>query len=473
MFVGRKSELAALDRQWEKLSFQMVVIYGRRRIGKTALIDEFSKDKQTLYFTAKEQTSASNLRDFSRAVYDFFNVSTTLPPFALWQSAFKFIADTAKYRSMNRLLLVFDEFPYAAASEKSLASTLQIAIDHEFKAANIMMILCGSNEGFMESEVLGQKSPLYGRRTGQIRLQPFDVFDAARMLPSAAPQDVVAYYASLGGTPYYLEQLRPELSYQQNITNLMFDISGLLYEEPLMLLRQELRDPTVYNSVMNAVGEGNTKQGKIANFVGIDSPNVSRYLATLNDLGLIERELPFGENPVHSRKGLWKIRDPFFAFWYRFVSPNIANIENGDGSIVANAKVFGPNLDAYIGHQFEYICLQWLRRTNGKQGLPFMATDFGRWWGNDPRNHEQTDIDAVAADSATGQVLLGECKWRSDFNVTQAITLLRSRAELIPGYQHHHFALFTKTDELAGTARARNEPDLMTVSVNDMLDSRR
>lgn len=468
-FVGRERELKTLTRMWSRDTFQMMVLYGRRRIGKTALLDEFAAGKHTLYFTARQQTSAANLRDFSRVVYNFFGLPASLPPFALWQDAFDFIIEKQRDESASRLLFVFDEFPYAAMSEPSLPSTLQISIDHGFKDSSMMMVLCGSNEGFMESEVLGVKSPLYGRRTGQMRLAPFDAFDTALMLPFASPEDVVRYYATFGGTPYYLKQIQPDLSYEENVIDLLFDTSGLLYEEPLMLLRQELRDPAVYNSVMDAIGAGANRQHIIADKAGLPAHSgISKYLAVLSDLGLIERNVPFGEDLARSRKGLWHIKDPFFSFWYRFVSPHCSQVESGDGGIAARGEVFGPALDTFVGQIFEDICRQWLIRANRDGLLPFTATQFSKWWGTDPRLREQTDIDVIAANPRTKDILLGECKWRESLDVTETIETLRFRSTLITGYEHRSLALFLKTDALVQTAKERTEHDMTVYGVNDM-----
>lgn len=467
MFVGRTRELQSLEHMWERGSFQMMVMLGRRRVGKTTLIDEFADGKRTLYFTARQQTSTNNLRDFCRTMYSFFDLPDSMPMLASWQEALDFLADRAA-QEPGRFLFVFDEFPYAAMSERSLPSALQIIIDHKLKNLDLMMILCGSNEGFMESEVLGYKSPLYGRRTGQMRLAPFDAFDARDMLGQISAEDALRYYATFGGTPYYLAQIRPELGYERNVIDLMFNTSGLLYEEPAMLMRQELRDPATYNSVMDAVGQGETKQNAIADKAGIAPSAIGKYLTVLTDLGLVERQVPFGADPARSRKGLWKIRDPFFAFWYRFVSSNLTSIESGDGELVAKATVFGPALDTYVGQRFEDVCLQWLHRANSDSELPFLATRFGHWWGADPAAKAQADIDVIAADQQSGHILLGECKWRNDVNVAETIATLRGRAKLIPGYTEHRFALFLKTDELARTARERGESDLMVRSVNDL-----
>ncbi|KFI52597.1 ATP-binding protein [Bifidobacterium biavatii] len=471
MFVGREHELSVMQDLWDRDDFQMLVMYGRRRVGKTALLDEFARSRDTLMFTARQQTSAANLRDFSREIYRFFGETASRPAFGLWQDAFDFIVDKTRQNGSRRILFVFDEFPYAAMNEKSLPSILQVTIDHGFQDTNMMMVLCGSNEGFMESEVLGYKSPLYGRRTAQMHVKPFDVFDAARMIPFASTEDVVRYYATFGGTPYYLKQLRSDRSYEDNVSRLMFDTSGLLYEEPLMLLRQELRDIAVYNSVLNAVGSGATRQNDIAGKAGLaSSSSVSKYLSVLSDLNLIERKVPFGEDPTRTRKGLWSFADPFFAFWYRFVAPNTDLIERGDGDL-ALTDIAGPALDTYVGQQYETVCEQWLVRANRQSLLPFRATTFGKWWGTDPRLRQETDIDVIAASPRDKTILLGECKWKNTLNIAETTATLRSRADLIPGYGTRHYALFVKTDGLAQTARSRNEPNLTVWSANDMLGS--
>ena len=291
MFVGRQRELDALDRLYAKPSFQMLVLYGRRRVGKTTLLEHFAKGKPSVFFTAKEQSSARNLQEFSQALFEYFDTAEGLAAFDSWGAAFSFLAKRVKGQS-EKLVFVFDEFPYAAATDPSLPSVLQVAIDRELKSANVLLVLSGSNEGFMESNVLGGKSPLYGRRTAQIKLEPFDYYDAAKMLPAVTdPREVVRYYATFGGTPYYLAQINDGESYLDNINGLFFETSGLLYEEPLMLLRQELREPSLYNSILYAVASGATSPKGIAERAGVESGTTSRYLKTLEDLGLTARTL--------------------------------------------------------------------------------------------------------------------------------------------------------------------------------------
>lgn len=442
MFVGRAEELAELEEMYTRGRFEMAVIYGRRRIGKTALIDEFTKGKRTLYFTALQRSGVINLRRFTSLVAGFFGYDS-LADFPDWSAALSFVVRQAKM-SGERFVFVFDEFPYAALMDEALPSELQIAIDHGFKDTDVMMILSGSNEGFMESEVLGYKSPLYGRRTGQIRLQAFDYLTAAEFLPGTEAEDLVRYYAAFGGAPYYLAQLDPSKGFEDNVLSLCFGRLGMLREEPSMLLREELREPALYYSVLQSIADGNTKPKVIAEHAGVGVTGVAKYLRTLEELGLVERRVPFGEDPGHTRRALYSIRDPFFAYWYRFVAPALDLIDNRAGSGGIRQAAFGEEFSTYVGQQFEAMCLQWLVRNNAAGRLPFLATRFGKWWGNDPRKREQTDIDVVAADPRGRRIILGECKWRNQFDETGAVEALRARVGLIPGYEDTRLMLFTK-----------------------------
>ena len=465
MFVGRIEETETLERLYRSEGFQMAIVYGRRRVGKTTLLDHFAQGKKPLYFTAQEQSNALNLRRFSEAAYARFGLPSTTGPFASWLDAFGFVADQAA-RQQRPLLFIFDELPYAAEADPSLPSALQIAIDHGFKQTNCLIVLCGSNEGFMESRVLGQKSPLFGRRTAQIRLRPFDYRDAMQMLPSTEPDEALRYYATFGGTPYYLEQIDRNASYEQNIARLLFSTSGLLYGEPSMLLRQELREPAVYNSVLSAVAHGATAPKAIAERAGIARESVNQYLKTLVNLGIVERTVPFGENPATSRKGLYAIADPFFAFWYRFVGPTVGAIELGAGRAIARDVCEGQALATYEGLQFERVCLQWMAKRNREGGLPFLATAFGRWWGTDPELREQVDIDLIAANTSKGQIIFGECKWRSSFNETEAINALEHRSDLVCGrWKTRYYYLFTKNDVSEKTlGKLAGKPELNLVT---------
>lgn len=474
-FVAREKELATLEKAYARDTFQMVIVYGWRRVGKTALIDRFVTGRRALYFTASQQSSALNLADFTRAIAAFFSLPASTPPFASWRDTFDFIAAQSRENPGERIILVFDEFPYAAQTYAPLPSVLQIAIDHGFAQSNIMLILSGSNQGFMESEVLGSKSPLYGRRTAQIRLRPFDYYDAARLLPAdCTPFDKVRYYATFGGTPYYLAQIDPGEGYERNVIDLCFDTAGLLYEEPMMMLRQELRDPAIYYSVLRAIGGNAATPKAIAEKAGIDQSASGAYLRTLTNLGIVERVVPFGENPDKSRKGRYRIADPFFAYWHRFVGPNAGLIETGNGEGAARRIAFGEAFDTYVGMQFETVCLQWVLRASRTGALDMMVSQAGKWWGTNPVKHEETDIDVVAADDMSGTLLLGECKWRRSFNETQAIAALQGRVGLVGAgrYGRTRLALFSRNPVSEATrAKYAADPDMLLLDATALFDA--
>lgn len=442
MFVGREKEFTFLNKLYEEKTFQMVVMYGRRRIGKTTLISEFISDKPAIFFTAQEVNDTLNLNQFSKKIYDFFNIPQTAGAFGTWIDAFHFLANKAKER---QFILAFDEFPYAASANRSLKSILQTAIDHEFKNTGLFLILCGSHMGFMENEVLGYKSPLFGRRTAQIKLEGFDYYDAGKMLSGFSNEDKLKLYACVGGTPHYLSQIKASETFEENIKRLFFDISGYLYNEPMMLLQQELREPAMYNSIVAAIAAGASRLNEIATKINEDSPKVGKYLQTLVNLQIVHKIYPFGENLQNSRRGIYRIADNCYDFWYSFVFPNRPEIESGNGDLVADDDVFGEKLSSYIGKPpFETICLQYLQRVNRNKTLPFTATSFGSWWGTDPKEKTQADFDVVAANRTGKKILLGECKWKNSINDVAEIQKLISKEHLLSEYKERYYYLFSK-----------------------------
>jgi len=421
MFFGRKKELETLEKLYKKRGFELVVLYGRRRIGKTTLISHFIKEKPAIFFSAQEANDKINLQMFSGLLYRFFGLAKTgLPAFADWNSAFLFLAEKTRNK---RLVLVFDEFPYAVAANKGLKSVLQNAIDHKFKQSNLFVILSGSQIGFMENEVMGSKSPLFGRRTAQMKLSGFDYFDAAGMLSKYSNEDKIRLYSCIGGTPYYLSRIDKKLSFEKNLATLFFDPSGYLYEEPLMLLKQELREGAMYHSIISAIALGATKLNEIASKIGEECSKTIKYLDTLINLNILHKEFPFGENPEKSRKGIYRIRDNCYRFWYRYVFMNKTVIEQGTGPSLF--KSFLPELNSYIGGPFEDICMQYMVRMNNHMELPFVFTQSGRWWG------PNAEIDMVFSDTNLKQFIFAECKWRNDPKDTAALESLAEKSKLL------------------------------------------
>ncbi len=466
MFVGRSDELDTLERLYSIDKFQLVVIHGRRRVGKTTLIKEFIKDKPAIFFVANEANDYINIEMFSKKVYEYFNMPSSIGSFGDWNNAFDFIFEKAKE---SRIILVIDEFPYAAAENKSLKSILQNTIDHKLQNTNLFMILCGSQVSFMENEVLGHKSPLFGRRTAQLKIEGFDYYDAAKMIKSYSNEDKIKLFSCIGGTPHYLSLINPSLGFDSNIKELFFDVSGYLYDEPMMLLRQELREPAMYNSIISAIAAGASRLNEIATKIGESTSKTIKYIDTLRNLNILNKSFPFGENPANSRKGIYKVSDNCFNFWYRYVFPNKQGIEQGVGQAVAEKEVF-PSLSTYIGKPpFENICLQYVMRQNKQYALPFVATSFGNWWGNDRQKKKQADVDVIAANKAEKKILLGECKWKSSFDDVAEIEALINKEYLFPGFAEYHYMFFSKKEYSKAACKMSNKHKNLDLINMDML----
>ena len=454
MFLGREKELEALERMYHKKGFQMAIVYGRRRIGKTALLNEFIREKNALYLPAEEVNDSLNLQKFSKLVGEKLGIRG-FPTVDDWNNLFSIIKEQF---GDERLVLVIDEYPYAVSANKSLNSILQHVIDYDFKETNIFLILCGSSMSFMENEVLGEKSPLFGRRTGQLKLSPMDYYDSARFYPNVSDEDKIRYYACIGGTPYYLSLIDPELSFAENLRELYFVINGYLLNEGILLMKQEFREPANYNAVLQAIASGSNTLGEIAGFTKLESSLISKYLVTLQELNYIERITPFGSNPLKGKTSQYHITENFIAFWYRYVFSVRAEIERGFGEHYAGLAL--NDLPDFIGPIFEEVTRQYLRRLNERGQLPFVAKSFGKWWGKDRKGNVQ-EIDVVV-DSITGkELLIGECKWRNSFKANKTVDVLDERAAHFDTYATYKY-LFSKFPVNIGT-----RPDIVTIAIAD------
>lgn len=290
MFLSRENELNELNDLYNQNNFQMVVIYGRRRVGKTAIITEFCKDKKNIQYTAIEQNDKIALETFSEAILEILpKAKSIIDAFPSWDKAFEYIAGESKN---ERLILSIDEYPYLASGNKSISSILQKNIDIYFKNTNLFLILCGSSMSFMENQVLGYKSPLYGRRTAQFKIDSFDYIDSSLFFPKYNNEDNVLAYAVTGGIPQYLEIISREKDINTSICNSYFKASGHLFEEPYNILKQEVREPSIYNSIISSIAKGATKLSEIATKTGEDPRKCLKYIKNLRDLKIIVKETP-------------------------------------------------------------------------------------------------------------------------------------------------------------------------------------
>ncbi len=404
-FIGREKELRALENQFESGQFELSVIYGRRRIGKTRLIREFIEGKDAIYFLAVEAGETLNLRLLSQAIYRLTNPERSLPPFQDFEQAFRYLGEAAKDK---RIIFVIDEFPYLAAASQGVASVLQAAIDQYLRDTQLFIILCGSSMSFMENQVLGAKSPLYGRRTAQYALMPFTFFETRQYLERMPVEDIAIAYGMTGGVAEYLSFIRQSESLEENIIRLFLNPDGRLFEEPANLLKQELREPKIYNSVLGAVANGATRSNEIAQATGISGNALNRYIQSLMELKILVREKPLGDNSP--RKSIYRVRDGMFRFWYKFVQPNLNNLMLGLSKEVFR-NLIQPEFSAYMGEVFEAIMLDYFDARQVVETLPFFVSQRGRWWGNNPVKKREEEIDLVAI--GKGGILFGEAKWHN------------------------------------------------------------
>ena len=434
MFIGREHELNTLNKLYNSDKFEFAVIYGRRRVGKTALISEFTKDKDTIFFTGVETNAKQNLDNFSRCIMEYNTGIASGASFNSFQMAFEYVFELAKTK---RIVLVIDEYPYVARASKSLASTLQLLIDKNKDASKLFLILCGSSMSYMEDHVLAYKAPLYGRRTAQFKINPFEFLEACRYFENFSDEDKALAYGIVGGTPQYLMQLDDKLSIEENIKNTHLNPSSSIFEEPTNLLKQEVREPAIYNAVITAIATGSSKMNEISNKIDEDTSVCATYIKNLITLGIVKKESPYGKKST--RKTIYSIEDNMFHFWYRFVPENTSIISRGAVDL-AYSRI-APELSSYMGSVFEDICKQYLWKLllEGKCAVNF--TDLGRWWGANPKTKSQEEIDIMGTDKDTA--LFAECKWTNEKVDLGVLETLVERSTLF-NYKRTHFYLFAK-----------------------------
>ena len=422
MFLGRDRELAELNRLYAQERFQCFVLYGRRRVGKTTLLNAFCRDKDAIFFSAEVSNDKRNLDKFSQVVQAHYG-EIDMAPFASWVNAWSHIVAQQQGRP---LVLVLDEFPYLADKNPEVLSNLQHFIDHHLQDSRIFLILCGSYVGFMEREVLGQKSPLFGRRTGQLLLKPLDYLRSRLFLPGFTPEEQLMLYGAVGGTPLYLSRIDNTRSLHDNIVDVFLRPVSYFYDEPLFLLREELQEPSVYNAILEAIARGASRANEIATRIGEPPAKCLKYIKTLRDLDIVYKETPLGERET-SRRTLYGIADQLFRFWYRYVFGNKTLLETNAWEVVWQ-RIIQPDYPTYMGLVFEQVCRSYLLQQNAQGQLPLLITQLGRWWGTDSHTHQQVEID-LAGTGGT-QYLFAECKWRNEPMPMSVLETLKHRADI-------------------------------------------
>jgi hypothetical protein len=437
-FYDREAELDTLTDAVESSGSDFIVVYGRRRVGKTELLKEFCADRPHIYFLAAQEAEHRQREKFLDQIADHFD--ERVPRIDGWDEAFEYLGEQLQRED---LVVVIDEFPYLVAENDSLPSYVQGFVDQALDGTDSMLVLCGSSVSTMESEILGHESPLYGRRTAQLDVTPFS-FRQAREVISYDIQDAIRSYSVTGGTPMYLTLFDYTQSLAANIRSHVLSPSAVLYNEPEFLLRTELRNPARYMSILEAVALGHTTPNEISGATGIDSGPLSKYLQTLRRLRLIERDVPVTASGKKSKRSRYRVADEFLRFWFRYVEPNRSSIEEAP-EIVYDGTI-EPDLPTHVATTFEDVCQEAVWE-GIRRGTFDPYSEVGRWW------YGEEEIDIVGLAPNDDRVLIAECKWTTDPVGEDLVESLRAKAEHVrwgPADRDERFALFSKNGFVDG-----------------------
>ena len=459
-FVNRQEELDFLEREYRRDGSSLVVLYGRRRVGKTALTNKFIENRRALYFLATEENETQNRIAFKNIVAEQTGndllMGVTVDS---WDIIFKVWIDMP---CSEKKLMVIDEFQYLGKANKAFPSVFQKIWDTMLKDRNVMVILCGSLISMMERQTLAYSSPLYGRRTGQIKLKQIPFRHYHEFFPDKSEKELMEYYAVTGGVPKYIELFHGADDIYTAIEDNVLSKSSFLYDEPTFLLRREVNEVGSYFSIIKTIAGGSQKLSRIATTLEIKQTGLTKYLRTLIDLDILEREVPVTEqNPENSKRGLYKIKDNFMLFWFRFVFPNLNYIESGHAEL-AMKKIRANLVDAHISYIYEDICMEKMWELNAGGTWDFHFDKVGRWWNN------STEIDIMALDQEGDNAIFGECKYWSNKVGVDVLRNLEQKAEQVTwnkSVRKNYFILFAVhgfTDELLQLARVRTDVTLVS-----------
>ncbi len=433
MFIGREVELQRLEKMYKSNKLEFVTVYGRRRVGKTTLINHFIKGKRSIFFACQKSSPSENLAELSRQVSTFLGYGVTFPSFT---EAFRAII---RYAIDERLLFVIDEYPYLAKKDdNAISSIIQNILDHEAKETKLFLILSGSSVSFMEDEVLGKESPLHGRITAQFLVKPFDYLDSSRFVPSYSSADKAIVYGVTGGIPRYLELFDDSVSLKENLLYNIFDSNSVLFNERENYLKEEFSEVSTYSSILNAIANGCTKVTDIASRAGIQTGALPSYLRKLKEVGVIDKLVPLGES---EKKGIWRICDLFFRFHSFFVSRNISTIVSARIGESFD-KVVSPFINDYMGKVFEEISKQYIQRY---ADLPFPLSLVGTWWGGSRTLHKEIEIDIVAESAVSSDKIIGSVKFRERKIGSEELDLMRSYSREMGGAGNFLYWFFSKS----------------------------
>ena len=412
MFVNRNEELAILKKTLSSERAELFILYGRRRVGKTELLKQIlTANKNAVYFLGRFESKKDMVLRLSNIVAEKFNDERLAKfPFRDLDEAFNYFA------GKKGLVIILDEFPYMVSSDPSLPSIMQDYWDNQLKNTDIKIFICGSSIGMMEKHFFNYSSPLYGRRTKQLKLQPLGFSALNDFFPSSGLEELLAIYAVFGGTPAYILEYENDIF--ETIRTKMLKKEEFLHKDAEFILREELKEPRYYFSIIRSIAFGNTTAGRIMNDTGITKDVVAKYLSTLQDLDIIERQVPITEN-IKSRKGIYKIKDNYFKFYFRFIYPYMEYIEMGEEDFVL--KEIKTNFQRYSGLIFECVATDLIKEN--RNIIPMQFTRMGSWWS------AGEEIDIVAINENTQEILFGEVKYTNKLVGVKTLNALREKAK--------------------------------------------
>ena len=459
--IGRELELEQIKKLCNNEKFEFLVMYGRRRVGKTTILQKFSGEHDVIFYSAQEKNDSLNLQDFSRTVQQYFD-GQYIAPFPSWKEAFAYITKKA---SDKKIVLIIDEFPFMAGANPSIKSMLQHEIDHHWSEQNIFLILCGSSVSFMVNDIMGYESPLYGRVTSSMEVLPFDYLDSAKFFPNYSCEEKIVAYGVLGGIPRYLNAFSKQDSICENIEKEILTNGAFLNDEPMMLLRTELREPGIYNSILEAVARGYNKITEIADCIHEEKSKCSKYINTLLTIRLIEKKVPCGE-PQGSKKTIYALTDNFYRFWYHYIFSNKSYYELLGAKDAA--KEIMEEISEFMGLAFEEICRQYLIRMAKLRKLPFVPSTIGKWWGNNPAIRAQDDVDILALNKNKTEGIFCECKFTNKPMPMEEYDDLVTATKAFPETMKKYLMFISKSGFSDSVQRRAGEEGTILLTLEDL-----
>lgn len=458
MFVARENELKKLNKFYNREKLDIVALYGRRRVGKTELLRQFVKDKNHIFFSAEETTDLLNLEKLSELYSD--KISRGVGTINSWEVIFEYISELS---NDERLVFVIDEFPYLSSGNTGFLSKFQHIIDHKLQGKNMMIILCGSSIGFMENEVLSEKSPIFGRLTGQMLVNPFDYYDAAKMLKAYSFEEKLETYFLVGGIPQYLKKIETNKSIEDNIIEKLLETSEELFNAPANLIRQELRSPAIYNSILEAVSSGYTKSNEINTKIGVLASTGQNYVNTLINIHLLNKRLPVGVNS--KRKTVYSVSDALFDFIYRFGYRYKSLLDVNLERKVYESYIH-DKLPSHFGRRFEIACGEYVTRLNQHLVFPELLIEIGTWWGGNPKTKVEEEIDIVGLGENFG--LYCECKYKTEPVGKEVLDDLMRKSLLVSKPLMHYY-IFSKSGFKETLVEYTKDKDyIRLITINDL-----